>query len=328
MRRLSPRNAPPVNLPFLLVAVLVFGIALFGLFYSRSFPEEGAALFEQYAMPHPAVIAHRGASAVAPESTAPAYRRAIEMGADYLEADLRRTADGRIVVHHDATPARTSNAGELFPGRSGEPLGRYTYEELGRVDFGNWFNQAHPLRSREEYRGLSILTLRELIAIADSSPRRTGLVLELKDPAKYPGIEEEVVEILKKEGWIDSAGVPTVPGSLIFFSFNLEALKDLQQLVPRVPRVFLISGEMISWARWRFWLRRAAGIADGVGAKGFFAWPWYIAGAHDRGLFVLPYVVNEVWQLKLITEYRADGYITDRPGFVREFVDALSDASE
>jgi hypothetical protein len=59
---------------------------------------------------------------------------------------------------------------------------------------------------------LSILTLEELITIADSAPRRRGLVLELKDPAKYPGIEEEVVEILKEEGWIDAAGGPTVPG--------------------------------------------------------------------------------------------------------------------
>lgn len=322
------RSAPPVNLPFVIVAALVFGMAVFGLFYSRSFPEEGGALFERYSMPHPAVIAHRGASAVAPESTAPAYRRAIEMGADYLEADLRRTADGRIVIHHDATPARTSNVGELFPGRNGQPLGRYSYEELLRVDFGSWFNQAHPLRSQDEYRGLSILTLEELIDIANRPPRRSGVVLELKEPAKYPGIEQEVVEILREKGWIDSAGAPTVPGSLLFFSFNLETLRKLRQLAPGVPRVLLISGEMISWARWRFWLRRAAGVADGIGAKGFFAWPWYIAGAHERGLFVLPYVANEMWQLKLITEYRADGFITDRPGFVREFVDALGDGSE
>ncbi|MFW5694887.1 MAG: glycerophosphodiester phosphodiesterase family protein [Alkalispirochaeta sp.] len=290
---------------------------------SRSFPEEGLRILERRGIPYRAIIAHRGASTVAPESTELAYARAIAMGADYLEADLRRTIDGRIVVHHDSDMRRTSNVDEVFPDRRRESLGRFTLAELRQLDMGSWFNRDHPLRSREQNENLPILTLERLIDIVERSGTSVGLVLEFKDPILYPGIEEQVVKILADRGWVDGSGEPIRRGSLIFFSFNLESLKRLRTAAPSVPRVFLISGEMITWMRWRRWLRRAHGVADGIGARGVIAWPWYIAGAHDRGLFVLPYVVNEAWQLRLLTEYRADGFITDRPAFLRSFVDNL-----
>ncbi len=309
------------RIPFLLASIFAVTMGITSLFYSRGFPERGAVLLERLEVPYPAVVAHRGASTVAPESTRPAYERASAEGADYLEADLRRTADGRIVVFHDSTLRRTSNVEELFPGRARQAIGTYTYEELERLDFGSWFNKKHPLRREESYEGLSILTLKELLRLAKEAEGSSGLVLEIKEPAKYPGIEEDILQILKEEGWVDSSGAPMREGSLIFFSFSLESLLRLRQLAPRIPRVFLISGEMISWMRWHRWVRRVSPVVDGVGAKGFLSWPWYIGAAHNRGLFVLPYVVNEFWQIKLLAEHSADGYITDRPDFARTFVE-------
>ncbi len=64
------------------------------------------------------VVAHRGASAYAPEHTAAAYRLAIEMGADFVEQDLAVTKDGVLICLHDASLERTTNVEEVFPNRS------------------------------------------------------------------------------------------------------------------------------------------------------------------------------------------------------------------
>ncbi len=61
------------------------------------------------------VIAHRGASAYAPENTLPAFRRAIDMGADFIEYDVQVTKDKQLVILHDQTLERTTNVEELFP---------------------------------------------------------------------------------------------------------------------------------------------------------------------------------------------------------------------
>ena len=63
------------------------------------------------------LIAHRGASAYAPEHTLAAYRLAIEQGADYVEQDLGVTRDGVLVCLHDDSLERTTNVRKIFPGR-------------------------------------------------------------------------------------------------------------------------------------------------------------------------------------------------------------------
>src|SRR6266508_3580417 len=63
------------------------------------------------------LVAHRGASAYAPEHTAAAYRLAIEQGADFVEQDLQITKDAVLVCLHDLTLERTTNVKEVFPNR-------------------------------------------------------------------------------------------------------------------------------------------------------------------------------------------------------------------
>jgi glycerophosphoryl diester phosphodiesterase len=91
------------------------------------------------------VIAHRGASVEFPEHTLPAYHRAVEAGADFLECDLQLTEDEVLVCIHDTTVDRTSN-GE---GR----VDSFTLEELRRLDVGSWFGP--------ELAGLRVVTLEE-----------------------------------------------------------------------------------------------------------------------------------------------------------------------
>ena len=97
-------------------------------------------------------VAHRGASAYAPEHTLAAYRLAIEMGADYVEQDLAVTKDGVLICLHDASLERTTNVEELFPDRARHAsawkarprkawlANDFTLAEIKRLDAGSWFD--------------------------------------------------------------------------------------------------------------------------------------------------------------------------------------------
>jgi glycerophosphoryl diester phosphodiesterase len=98
----------------------------------------------------PLVIAHRGHSAEAPEQTLAAFRLAVEHGADMIEADVRRTRDGRLVLCHDALVDRTTDG-------SGA-VSDYSFAELQALDAGSWFD--------ERYAGERIPSLDELYDLA------------------------------------------------------------------------------------------------------------------------------------------------------------------
>ncbi len=127
----------------------------------------GKALSAAAGVPWPAVIAHRGASYDAPEETAAAYLLARDLGADYLEADVQRSRDGVLVALHDDTLERTTDVAEVFPGRAKDPVSSFSLAELKRLDAGSWFNRAFPERARPGFVGLRILTLDEMLDIAE-----------------------------------------------------------------------------------------------------------------------------------------------------------------
>ncbi|MFN2146831.1 MAG: glycerophosphodiester phosphodiesterase, partial [Anaerolineales bacterium] len=94
----------------------------------------------------PLVIAHRGASAFAPENTLSAFTLAVKQGADAIELDAKLTADGRVVVYHDLTLDRTTSG-------KGK-LAEKSLAELKRLDAGSFMGQ--------EFRGERIPTLDEV----------------------------------------------------------------------------------------------------------------------------------------------------------------------
>src|SRR3546814_15953181 len=111
------------------------------LFRSVPPPKSLAAL---QGIPHPAVIAHRGASFDAPETTAAAYELARDLGADYLELDLQRSKDGVLFVLHDDSLLRTTDVATKFPERKDSTANEFTMAELKTLDAGSWFNAAYP----------------------------------------------------------------------------------------------------------------------------------------------------------------------------------------
>lgn len=309
------------------VAILLFFIYSFVV----SPPDAGEDISAQLELPFPALMAHRGASGLAPEETEPAYLLARELGADYLEADVQRTKDGVLIALHDDTLERTTNISEVFPDRAKDTVETFTYAELMQLDAGSWFNDAKPDFARESFKGVKILTITELIDIAEGGGHKPGLYLETKAASRFPGIEKELVQLLRNRGWIGTpvtdvkpgegmVSVAATKGRLVFQSFERDSLVTLKELAPDVPRVYLVHAMMIDESGgWNPLIEDAATIAQGLGPSGYEAWPWYTGPAHRKGLAVHHYTLNKKWMMWLVRQFGSDGIFTDRIDLALEY---------
>ncbi|PHR69271.1 MAG: hypothetical protein COA67_11120 [Lutibacter sp.] len=115
------------------------------------------------------IIAHRGSTFWTPEETEPAYRWARNIGADYLELDIQLTKDNQLVAFHDDDLKRTTNIKEIFPNRINATINDFTLVELRQLDAGTWFNKANPEQAKESFKNLEILTLQDVIMIAEGN---------------------------------------------------------------------------------------------------------------------------------------------------------------
>ncbi|MDE0084255.1 MAG: glycerophosphodiester phosphodiesterase family protein [Candidatus Poribacteria bacterium] len=153
-------------------------------------------------------IAHRGASGVAPENTLAAFKKAIEIGVDAVELDLHGTADGEVVVIHDATLDRTTNMNG--------PIKQTILEAIKQADAGAWFNP--------EFEGEQVPTLAEALACITDS---TIALLEIKDET----IAEAVVEKIHEMDLLELT---------VIISFHTSVLQAVRALEPRIPTGWLI----------------------------------------------------------------------------------------
>ncbi|HVF43611.1 MAG TPA: glycerophosphodiester phosphodiesterase family protein [Pyrinomonadaceae bacterium] len=176
---------------------------------------EGAPGGAEFGSREPLIIAHRGASALAPENSLAAFRRAFDDGADGLEFDVRLASDGVPVVIHDATLKRTA-------GRKGE-VAALSSAALAEVDVGSWFNRRHPARAREEYALERVATLASVLD--EFAPRARALYVELKcGRADARPLATAVVEVLRER--------PGAARRSVVESFALEAVAEVKRLAP------------------------------------------------------------------------------------------------
>jgi alkaline phosphatase D len=253
------------------------------------------------------VIAHRGASGYAPEHTLAAYEKAIQMKADYVELDLHMTKDGELVAIHDSTLTRTTNVEEVYPDRAPWQVKDFTLAEIKRLDAGSWFNQTHPEYANKQYAKEKIPTLQEVIDFIKKKDRKVALYIETKAPEVYPGMEEKLVDILKKNGYLKK-------GKVIFQSFSEASLRKLQEIVPEdIPLIQLFSPKMIQGKNLDDVFNRTAEYAEGVGPDYSLVTPTLMQEAHERNMIVHPYTVNT--QDKMIEQLSlgVDGMFTDYP---------------
>ncbi len=275
-------------------------------------PSAGKSAAERLGIIHPTVVAHRGASYLAPEATAPAYILARELGADYIEMDVQRTSDGVLIAYHDDTFERTTDIAVRFPTRAKNPVADFSLAEVKSLDAGSWFNARYPDRARPSYKGLQILTFEEVVAIASAARKPIGLYIESKSPELYPGIEYDIVKIVSRRGWLDAKKV-------IFQSFSRESLDIFARSAPAIPRVYLIDEKMEKESGWGKLVRTAAEAGSGIGPVGYVAFPWNLGAAHRAGLIAHVYTVNASWQFSVLNFFGADGFFTDRCDLLMEY---------
>lgn len=252
------------------------------------------------------IIAHRGASGSAPEHTFSAWDRAIDDGADYIEQDLQLTADGVLIVMHDDSLDRTARGS----GCTGLVRDR-TWEEIRDCDVGSWFNDRYPDRARPEYANQRIPTLD---AVFERYAGRTRFYIETKNPDAAPGMEEELIRLLDRHGLR-----PAHDGDdrVLIQSFSDRSLKHVHQLEPRLPLVQLYSAREFAWTIRRK-LKHAATYAAGIGPHRNDVNAKLLATAHDLGLVVHPWTVNESADMEWLLSMGTDGIFTDFPGQAAE----------
>jgi glycerophosphoryl diester phosphodiesterase len=256
---------------------------------------------------HIDVIAHRGASGYAPEHTLVAYKKAVEMNADYIELDLHMTKDGEFVAIHDATLERTTNVEEVYPNRAPWRVKDFTLAEIKKLDAGSWFNDAYPKYAKKAYANEKIPTLQEAINVIKQTNPKAALYIETKEPSVYPVMEEKLVDMLKKNGYLQK-------GKVIFQSFSEASLRKLKKLVPEgIPLIQLYSPAMMKGKNIDDVLNRASEYADGVAPDQVLVTHELVQKAHERHLIVHPYTVNAKEDMRKQISLGVDGMFTDYP---------------
>ncbi|WP_066174899.1 glycerophosphodiester phosphodiesterase [Bacillus marinisedimentorum] len=234
-------------------------------------------------------VAHRGASGYAPENTMAAFEKAVEMKTDYIEIDVQMSKDGELVVIHDTTVDRTTDG-------TGK-VGGLTMEELKALDAGSWF--------AEGFAGEPIPTFEEVL---DTYRGKTGILIELKAPWLYPGIEEKVAAELQ-ERQMDKPNNEKI----ILQSFDFNSMKKMNELLPDVPI------GVLTWKAQDLTdvsLANFADYADYVNPSYGHVDRDLVNRVHELGMGVMTWTVRDVSLTAPLLEAKVDGIITDYPDYV------------
>ncbi|MDL2272183.1 glycerophosphodiester phosphodiesterase [Desulfovibrio sp. OttesenSCG-928-I05] len=274
----------------------------------------------------PLIIAHRGARGHAPENTLAACRLAHAEGSHMWELDTGYTSDGKLIVIHDDSLARTTDVSTRpeFAQRDPWHIYAFTLEEIRTLDAGSWFAAQDPFgmiaagevsdAMLESYAGERIPTLEEALVLtkelAQTRPWRVNV--EIKDHAGRIGhetITHDVVELIRSLGMQDM---------VVLSSFQHRYLLEAADLMPEMKRGVLVESE-----------RPDDSTALCREKKGDFYHPEQIlladgetAALAEAGIGVNPWTVNKVADMQRCINTGAYGIITDFPARLRELLKA------
>lgn len=234
-------------------------------------------------------IAHRGATGYAPENTIAGFDLAVDMKADYIEIDVQRSKDGELVVIHDTTVDRTTNG-------TGK-VGDLTFDFLRSLDAGSW--------KGEQFAGEPIPTFEEIL---DRYHGKVGILIELKAPELYPGIEEQVADALKERN-LDKPQNEKI----IIQSFNFGSMKTMDQLLPNVPIGLLTSNRVDTTAEA---LKEFSAYADWFNPSYGIVTKELVNQVHTLGLQIGSWTVRSQEAADFLFEMEVDAIITDYPDYV------------
>lgn len=262
-------------------------------------PQKAVKAIELLKRERPVVIGHRGFSAFAPENTLPAFNLAMEAGVDLVELDYRQSADGQLMVIHDADLDRTTDARLRWGGKHIK-VEEKTAWDIRSLDAGSWFDP--------KYAGTRIPFLGEAL---DSIQPRAIALLERKS-----GGVESTVRFLETK---------RLAGRVVVQSFDWVFLRALHERVPEQPLAALgplaglpgvkrapgVFGQLTG--RWLKALRK-------TGAS-VVVWNKQISRAavrqaHQQGLKVWVYTINRPELAQKLLDLGVDGLITNNPAII------------
>lgn len=225
------------------------------------------------------IIAHRGASSLCPENTRSSFLKALEIGADWIETDLRLTSDGVWVIIHD--PEISRHCGKKIK------VERLTLGELRRYEYGSWFSA--------DFDGEQLLTLDEA---CDIILPRAGLILDIKTEGKAGKLAHSL-----------SAALSSRPlDKIVLSSFSLPLLDALRSLNPGFRLGYLFDQRADQRTR----LAASRQFYSVHPHKSVFTGEM-AAEAHSHQMKTFVWTVNHPAEMRELMENGADGVFTDFP---------------
>lgn len=265
------------------MAVILTAVVGVGLFYIYDLVRNGSELSEELLI-ETEITAHRGSSRTAPENTIPAIEAAVEEMADSVEIDVQMTADGVVVLGHDASLKRVAGVNRS--------IASMTFEELEKLDVGSWFSS--------EYAGTRIPSLSEVLELCS---QKTSLNIEIKYVGKNSELPEKTAEMVREYG---------MENQCVITSTNLSYLKRVKEALPEIR-----TGYIISAAYGNFY---SSEDVDFISIRSGLVTSALMQNAHEQGKAVYAWTVNTKSELERLTLLGVDGIITDRPVLAREIV--------
>jgi len=229
------------------------------------------------------IIAHRGASAVAPENTLASVRRAIEEGADWIEIDVQESADGQVIVVHDSDFMKLAGVNlKVWDG---------TLAEIRALDVGSSFSP--------EFAGEQVPTLSQVL---EEVKGRAGLIVELKYYGHDQTLEQSVVDLIEAANMQHQTKI---------MSLKYTGIQKISALRPDWI-VGLLSAQAIG--------DLTQVRADFLAVSTRLANSSFIRSAHAAGKQVYVWTVNDALSMSHMMSLGVDGVITDEPALGRQVI--------
>jgi glycerophosphoryl diester phosphodiesterase len=255
-------------------------------------------------------IAHRGARSLAPENTLVAARAALDVGADMWETDVGVTGDEVLILFHDSTLVRTTNAQFVFPDRAPWTYSNFSYAELQRLDAGSWFAQTDPFGQiksgkvpREKaaaFRGEKIPTLDQALRFTRESGWRINIELKRLPPPleKFPVVERVLA-------LIDTLNLD--PRTVVLSSFEHAWLKQVRRHRPELAIQAVVGLSRVKPIKWEPLEFGTYNVRYNLVKEA------KIRMLSQKGVAVNVWAVNEEMDMQRLINAGVSGIITDFP---------------
>jgi glycerophosphoryl diester phosphodiesterase len=236
-------------------------------------------------------VAHRGAGKLAPENTLAAFRLGAQHGYRMFECDVKLSADGVPFLMHDATLARTTNAGAMLPAGASLSGGDHGWAALSQLDAGGWHSRA--------FAGETLPALSNITRYCRANGH--ALNIEIKPT---PGTERRTGAVVASQAAGLWQGAEVAP---LLTSFSTDALQGARDGAPGLPRGLLLDALPEGWLDSALALGCIAVVCNHLLWDGAT-----VAQVHAAGLRALSYTVNDELAARRLIDLGTDGIITDR----------------